>query len=125
MAELKFIVFDVTHYNVGLPGFPGRTGVPGQTVSGSQSSAVIRCIGKYEGVELRLHVVFIPPGESMPDNEYDKRNGWLYRPSSDYAWYLDLLRNEEPIRARINEARPFSHWLGTRRELVGEGEVTK
>ena len=66
------------------------------------------------------------PSDPMPPNTYDKpTKGWLYRPSSEYAWYLDLLRNEEPVWAHIEESSPYDHCLTSEQETVGEGELAE
>jgi hypothetical protein len=50
------------------------------------------------------------------------RTAVSYMPSSTFTWYLDLLRNEGPVYAHVDDAAPFAHRLCTSKEPVGEGE---
>jgi hypothetical protein len=84
--------------------------------------ASILCTGDSDH---RLIVGFQPQNESPSANYYDAgtKNAYLIRPESEFPWYVDLLRNEKPIFAHIDEDRPVFIFLYTGSEPVGEGEL--
>lgn len=83
--------------------------------------AIITCHGS-EGKTLILYFVY--PDSLMPENHYDPSEGVgsSYLPAEQYAWYLDLLRNEKPIFARMHSEKPYWNKIFTGAEPVGEGE---
>ena len=85
--------------------------------------ARVRCRG---GDGHNVFITFIAATGTLPANEYDAVNKYakIYRPSSEYAWYLDLLRNEQPVTARIYTPPhdPANHYIYAGPEPVGEGE---
>lgn len=73
-------------------------------------------------------IFFVSDISSAPHNkgfiEPNKVVGHIYVPERQYAWYLDLLRNEGPVYAVVNDERPdFENRLRTGAEPVGEGEL--
>ncbi len=75
----------------------------------------------------KLYVLFQDPGEGeLPDNEYlDAYNlGRSYALLSQYPNYIDLVRNETPIRVVfIHEESPPRFIIYAGHEEVGEGEM--
>ena len=49
-------------------------------------------------------------------------SGIMERPISEYANYIDLLRNESPVVAILNDTDPARNMLSTTAEPVGEEE---
>ena len=84
--------------------------------------ASILCTGDSDH---RLLVGFQPQGEAPGANYYNAGNktAYLIRPQSEFQWYVDLLRNEKPIYAHINEDNPAFIFLNSGPEPVGEGEL--
>ena len=73
----------------------------------------------------RLEIYFLPTGISLPPNQAnaDATRGTIFAPLEHFPWYIDLLRNEAPIYARISSSQPFTNTLETGFEPAGEGEA--
>ncbi len=120
MAESSF---EVKNYRVGLPNqSPGY-------VAGD--SAVIVCFNEED--TKRLIIKFMPPEVLQPNlyvgieaGQVGIEKGVMNRPSSEFSLYIDLLRNERPVRAHIITEEPeeesFKHYLTTGLEPAGEGD---
>lgn len=72
-----------------------------------------------------LAALFYEPGGQVPDNYTDlagRTVGRSFLPVSDYTWYIDMLRNESPVYATLDDVDPSHNriWCG---EPVGEGET--
>lgn len=59
----------------------------------------------------------------IPNPYYNENNKELmvFRPASTYAYYLDLLRNEKPLRLIFNDATLLVQLMTSTLEPVGEG----
>ena len=77
--------------------------------------------------DYRLYVLFQDPGEGeLPENQYlaDYNLGRSYALLSQYPNYIDLVRNETPIRVVfIPEESPPRFIIYASHEEVGEGEM--
>lgn len=109
MAEKSF---EVIGYRVDL----GSRGTPPNT---------IYCWGAEP--DHSFTISFVSDISSAPRNqgiiEPNRVYGSIYVPERHYAWYLDLLRNESPVYAIVDDQRPdFANVLRTGGEPVGEGE---
>jgi hypothetical protein len=85
-------------------------------------NAVIQCKGP-DGE--KYSVLFYMTGDHLPNNftDFDKGTaGISHRPSAEYIWYIDLLRNEHPVWATLDDRNPDQNriWCS---EPVGEGEI--
>ncbi len=60
----------------------------------------------------------------LPPNSYSASppTGHIYLPASQFSWYVDILRNEMPVQARLHPTEPDKHTIRTWFEPVGEGE---
>jgi hypothetical protein len=87
----------------------------------SRFYAIITCHGA-GGEQLVLH--FLRPDSPVPENCYDPSTGMgsSYLPADQLSWYVDILRNEGPVFARMDSERPLWNKLFTGAEPVGEGE---
>jgi len=104
---MAFMLFEVTHYLVSLK----RIGTRGECAS-------IDCFG--EGLpEKRINIYFMPKDAMLPYNRSSIGQsgavlGEMYLPAERYAWYLDLLRNEAPIQARVDTDNPDRNCIMTK-----------
>lgn len=74
----------------------------------------------------RLYILFYEDDVDMPDNSYHEssKTGVAYATLSQYANYIDLIRNEKPVQVtfRPEDAPPrFVVWVS--QEEPGEGEM--
>ena len=88
--------------------------------------------GKQEGrinlycEESKLYLIFRDPADSLASNTYNESNkiGVAYQPINQYQNYLDLVRNEKPIRITFRpEDTPPRFVVYCSSEPVGEGEM--
>jgi len=86
----------------------------------SKVVAIIGCYGK--GVQLMIN--FVESGNQLPLADYDeaKKTGAIFVPIAQFAYYVDLLRNEKPVFGYCNSERPEWSNISTSHESVGEGE---
>lgn len=88
--------------------------------------AQVRCTGTpvKSDEEHTLDVVFLAPESPVPAPWFktDERKAAMYLPISDLAAFVDTVRNEKPIYAFLDEARPDLISVLTNKEPVGEGE---
>jgi hypothetical protein len=112
------ISYQVLQYSISMHR-PLALNLGGQSVV---TVATILCTGD---LEHRLLVGFQPQGESPGINYYnsESKTAYLIRPQSEFQWYVDLLRHEKPISARIYGDTPAYIYLHTGPEPVGEGEL--
>lgn len=61
----------------------------------------------------------VPPA---PVYNVPAKSGAIFVPFSDLPSYVDIVRNEKPIYARLDSDHPEWMCLSTSREPVGEGE---
>jgi len=81
--------------------------------------AIVGCYGD----EYKLMINFVAENEEQPQSVYDadKKTGAIFLPISRLAGYIDILRNEKPLFAHLNEKVEWIT-LGTGHEPIGEGE---
>ncbi len=88
--------------------------------------AQVRCSGTpvKSDEEHTLDVVFISPDSPIPAPWFNpgERKAAMYLPISDLMAFVDTLRNEKPIYAFLDDARPDLISVLTNKEPVGEGE---
>lgn len=104
--------FEITTYVVQL----GHRGIPFN---------FIKCYG--EQPDHTFMIQFVDDITTAPQNtgliSGDKVSGSIYVPERQYAWYLDLLRNEGPIFAVVDDQNPrYANKIRTGAEPVGEGQ---
>ena len=72
----------------------------------------------------RLCIYFHHSGETIPDNYCNAKQtfGEIYARAEEYIWYIDILRNEKPVYAYIDNVKPSLNQITTGLEPVGEEE---
>lgn len=74
----------------------------------------------------KLYILFKDPGEAIPANSFNSTSkiGIAYQPIVQYQNYLDLIRNEKPIRVtfRPEDSTP-TFVIYCAGETPGEGEI--
>jgi hypothetical protein len=118
------VTFEIKQYRVSL----GRkVGGLELVASGTGRCAVIECFGSVVTYEKYIRISFWPAGVELPANvsviNGSKVKAEMNAPAEQYAWYLDLLRNEAPIFAVVTDIDPKQNTLSTTSEPVGEGEL--
>ena len=103
-------VFNATSYSVSLRRHPRFN-----------RAAYIVCRGDggcYVGID------FIISGQPIPANYVHSgcKSGGIKAPEEHFSWYIDLLRNEKPVRVYLNSDSPEWNALFTGYEPVGEEE---
>jgi len=99
-----------------------------RTVAGKEVlvRAQVRCTGSpvKSDIEHTLDAVFISPDSPTPAPWFnaDEHKAAIYLPISDLMAFVDTLRNEKPIYAFLDDARPDLISVLTNKEPVGEGE---
>ena len=83
--------------------------------------AIIGCRG-HQGDTLGLY--FAATGTPLPANtsSADATAAAVYLPAEQFTWYVDLLRNEGPVRAYVNTQDPAANHLYSGPEPVGDAE---
>jgi hypothetical protein len=74
----------------------------------------------------KLYIIFSDPSDSLSTNTYSESSkvGVAYQPISQYASYLDLVRNEKPIYVTFRpEDSPPNFVVYCASEPPGEGEI--
>ena len=112
---MAFHLFEVKWYFISLK----RKGLHGECAS-------IDCWGEGEP-QKKLRIYFMSTDNPLPANgsqiTANLIDGVIYQPAERYAWYLDLLRNEGPLQARVDGDDPNRNCLMTYdMESVGEGD---
>jgi len=91
---------------------------------GVEAGGIIRCLAKEKDI-LILYFLNensqIPPPHFIKDKETEREGLVMFLPYDRISDYIDLLRNESPIKAVIEKQLERSH-IKTLREKVGEGE---
>ncbi len=120
------ITFQITSYQVYL----GSKLLMGYA-AGTQPAPVqayIRCIGKQSE---QFDLFFINKDRNVNDTDSDQypnqsnitnKTAKMFVPSTQYTWYIDLLRNEDRVWATIDGSLPKNNriWCA---EAVGEGDL--
>lgn len=73
-----------------------------------------------------MYIIFVDPSETFTLNLFNAtyKIGAAYQPFSQYQHYLDLIRNEKPIRVTFSiEDSPPTFVVYCSRETPGEGEM--
>lgn len=112
--------FEVRSYTVYLKRAARREGLPDVQAAS---------IHIYEPTRERRHLLNIyfyldmsRAPESTSVRRPDLLAGYMYVPAEHYPWYIDLLRNEEPVYAMIDDD-PAMNGLYILGEEVGEEET--
>jgi len=82
-------------------------------------------INLYAG-DHKLYILFVDPSETVSKNSFNATNkiGIAYLPFGLYEHYLDLIRNEKPIRITFRpEDSPPKFVVYCSGETPGEGEM--
>ncbi|MFX0203068.1 MAG: hypothetical protein ACFFCW_43750 [Candidatus Hodarchaeota archaeon] len=89
-------------------------------------SAIISCYGS-QPIKEAFTIFFYPSEVDRPENSTlmngDEIKGRIHIRAEQYAWYLDLLRNEGPVYAFVSDTIPNSNQITTDLEPVGEGDI--
>jgi hypothetical protein len=105
------LVFEVTSYSV-------RLGKGGFGTTPIHCPATIIVSG---GKEYRCTFRFVED-DPLPASQVRGRAADIFVGARQYPWYVDLLRNERPVRCTINQGEPEYSYLATGEEPAGEGE---
>src|SRR5688500_17737896 len=108
--------FEVQYYRVFL-----GTGI----VSNIPITVYLNCLDASANWVYQFTVYFVPDGNSLPAGWYNPvaKSGAMFRPISQMGLFLDLLRNEKPIYASMDDQNPAQgHALRAYPEAIGEGE---
>jgi hypothetical protein len=87
-----------------------------------QAQGILACYGEHPQ---RLIIYGLHPDSPVPPSavcNWSVRLGAIFVPFADLSAYVDIVRNEEPVYARITSDDPNAMDLGTDMEPVGEGE---
>jgi len=83
--------------------------------------ALIHCIGE-EGESL---AIFFLDGSNNWSNyseiSSNRVRGEIFAPAEQYSWYIDILRNEDPVFGTIDDSKPQLNRIWCN-EPVGDGE---
>ncbi len=105
--------FEISSYRVGLSQErSGRGGI--------KYSAWIVCEG-----DGHVYVIyFLRPDSRKWDDRYwpDRKVAMSFLPEEQYPWYIDLLRNEKPIFARLDSDPKGANYVYSGSEPTGEEE---
>jgi hypothetical protein len=87
-----------------------------------EAQGILACYGEHPH---RFIVYGLHPNSPMPPTavcNWSVRLGAIFVPFEDFPAYVDIVRNEKPVYARITTDDPDSMALDTDMEPVGEGE---
>ena len=76
--------------------------------------------------EYKLYLLFVDSSDPLPPNSYNEgaKIGTAYEKFSQYQYYLDLVRNEKPIRVTFRiEVSPPTFVVYCSYEPPGDGEM--
>jgi hypothetical protein len=109
--------FEVITYDIRLARRRDKH-VPGNLV---RYNASITC----HGSAYTLTIYFLDEQSFVPNNAFDpgQKRGTSYLPTSQYQWYVDLLRNEKPVYCFLDSSYPLQNGIYTGAEPVGENEA--
>jgi len=124
--RLESKTFRVTGYNIRL-GDKLLITVAGKTIA---PRAVIDCTGDNQE---QLTLFFLSRERPGDENNSDRHPntttltanrtlGTMFLPVQQYTWYVDLLRNEDPVYATLDSSQPLNNRLECG-EHVGDGEL--
>ncbi len=87
-----------------------------------EAQGILACYGEDRE---RLIIYGLHPSSPVPPSavcNWSVRLGSIFVPFADLPAYVDIVRNEKPVYARITSDDPNSMDLGTDMEPIGEGE---
>jgi hypothetical protein len=84
----------------------------------------LNCLDAPENWVYQQTIFFLSDDLNLPTPEYypAAKAGAMYRPIAQMGLFLDLLRNEKPVFAFMDDTAPEGNFLATYPEAVGEGE---
>lgn len=98
----------------------------GDAMTATWSGVLIKARGiiQCRGEGWRFIAYFLTEDSPVPYPVVVRRNkvGAIFRPFEEMSAYVDLLRNEKPVYAYLNSAKPQWNSLSTAQEPVGEEE---
>ncbi len=111
-------LFKISQYKVTM--YQRRTDpsvVPGE----HSYFALVQCSG--EG--WNLYIRFLTSDSALVNNhcEFEYKWGKMYVPGEYFPYYMDLLRNEKPLYAFLNDTTTKYCQIRTNKEPVGEEET--
>jgi hypothetical protein len=114
---MSYIQYEIKEYHVNLSSFTTGTGVGNVRIL-----ATIEC--KAADGNRCLIWFYDERTRRVPVNSYnpDTITFGTYRPGSQYPWFIDILRNEKPVRCRIYPDNMDGSGIDTGFEPTGEGE---
>ena len=87
-----------------------------------EAQGILACYGEHPQV---LIIYGLHPSSPVPPSavcNWSVRLGAIFVPFADLPAYVDIVRNEKPVWARITSDDPNSMDLGTDMEPIGENE---
>ena len=113
---MAFIQYEITEYRVVLTSYQ-----TGSTIGTSTIVAAIEC---QEPNANRCLVYFIADDEPLPPNMYnaEEKAFACYHHGKRFPWFVDILRNEKPVKCRIFTDYLQSSGIECGFEPVGDGE---
>ena len=98
---------------------------------GGQLAAVYQFVDVHAYISCRgddgqlFNIGFLHPDSTDPGNRtsIDSPEGYAFLPAEQFSWYIDLLRYEKPVAAKLHTADPNQNRLRVLWEPVGEGEI--
>ncbi|MFX1578845.1 MAG: hypothetical protein ACFFBJ_04300 [Promethearchaeota archaeon] len=109
------MVFEIAYYTIAL-GPEMYANFDGVEI---EAGGIIACHGKKTE---RLTLYFLNDDSPVPMPTAKKNIAILFLHISKMPAYVDLLRNEKPAYAVINEKKPERSYIKTTKERVGEEE---
>ncbi|MEE8354321.1 MAG: hypothetical protein V3S09_00705 [Candidatus Bathyarchaeia archaeon] len=109
--------FLVSHYQIKL-GHGMNATWNGKKID---ARGVVACHGEGN----RFIAYFLTDQSPVPDPVYNPSNnvGAIFLPFKECAPFIDLLRNEKPVYAYLNSAKPQWNSISTSMEPIGEEET--
>lgn len=112
--------FLIRHYSVHLKRGAARLGVP------DVSAASIHLFETTPERRRLFNIYFMLDMSRAPENRSTRTAevlaGFMYVPAEHYPWYIDVLRNEKPVYAMIDDD-PAMNGVYVPAEEVGEEET--
>ena len=127
--ESSFAISSYNESSFAISSYSVYTQTTVLTSNGSQfiKLAHIRCTGVGDGHSMVLFIWFMLDDGGLPPNYTIITNngdwiGHMFRHASQYAWFIDLLRNEKPISGMLSVERAHLNYISTSEEPIGEAE---
>nr|TFG55318.1 MAG: hypothetical protein E4H34_00725 [Hyphomicrobiales bacterium] len=87
-----------------------------------EAQGILSCYGEHPQ---QLIIYGLHPNSPVPPSpvcNWSVRLGAIFVPFADFPAYVDIVRNEKPVYARVTSDDPDAMDLGTDMEQIGEGE---